>query len=378
MKLLVLKENLNKGLGFTERVVSKSLSLPILNNILLSAKGNFLNLSATDLEIGIRYWVLAKIDKEGKIVIPAKVLASFIGSLPESKISFESINNILHIKGESFKTKIKGFNPDEFPIIPKIEEKEFLELNSAPFCQGLAQVHKYASLNQTRPEISGIYLAFQKNQVQLASTDSFRLAEKTLLLEAGSEKSNFQGQSLILPQKIVQELINIGSEKKGKLKIYLTPNQIMFEFRTKESSQPQLQLISRLIEGDYPNYQEIIPKKYETQIVLPREKFLNHLKTASLFSGRINEVKVKIDPSQEEMEIFSQSSEIGENQSLVQGKTKGKMTEVSFNWRFLIDGLINIQSPEVSFELNGEEGPAALKPVGDPSYIYIIMPIKAS
>lgn len=378
MKLLILKENLKTGLNIVEKIASRSPSLPILNNVLLSTEGNFLNLAATDLEIGVRYWVLAKIEKQGKIVVPARFLSGFIGNLPEDKISLEAADNVLHIKAKNFKTQIRGFCADEFPIIPKITDKEYLEIETRDFCQGLSSVYKYASINKTRPEISGIYLSFQKGQIQMVSTDSFRLAEKTLSLEMDSLKPEFQGQNLILPQKTVQELINIGSEEKGRLKIYLSSNQVMFELKEKESARPHLQLISRLIEGEYPDYQEIIPQKYETQIVLKREEFLSHIKTAGLFSGRVNEVKLGVDPKENKLEVFSQSSEIGQNRSLLQGNIKGKSAEISFNWRFLIEGLTTIQSSEVVFELNGEAGPAALKPAGDTSYIYIVMPIKAS
>lgn len=377
MKILILKENLKTGLNFIERIIPKSFSLPILNNVLLSTENNFLNLAATDLEIGVRYWILAKIEDEGKIVVPAKFLSGFINSLPENKILFETRNNILQIKTKSFKTEIKGFSPDEFPIIPKIEKEEFLEINSALFCQGLNQVSKFTTINQSRPEISGVYLSFQKNQIQMAATDSFRLAEKTLVLKTPL-RPDFKENSVILPQKTVQELITVGLEEGQKLKIYLDTNQIMFEFKKEGAVRPHLQSISRLIEGEYPNYQEIIPKKYETQIVLNKEEFLNHLKVASFFGGRINEARLDIDPSKGEMTIFSQSPEIGENQSLLQGRISGQKLQISFNWKFLIEGLANIQSPEVVFELNGEEGPAALKPVGDQSLVYIVMPIKGS
>lgn len=376
MKLLLLKENLKPGLSIIERIASKSLSLPILNNVLLSTQGNFLSLAATNLEIGIRYWVLAKIERQGKIVAPARFLSNFISSLPTNKVSFETTDNTLTIKSKNFNTQIKGFSAEEFPIIPKIEDKAYIETDIDKLCQAFSQVYKFTSIGKTRPELSGVYLSFGKNQVQMASTDSFRLSEKKLPLELGSQKSDFQGKDLIIPQKAVQELINIGAEQKGRLKIYLGANQIMFELKKQRETRPQLQIVSRLIEGQYPDYQEIIPKKYETNVVLKREEFLSHIKTASLFSGRISEVKIRVDPKKEEVEVFSQSSEIGQNRSLLQAKIKGKETEVSFNWRFLMDGLNTIQSSEIIFGLNGEDGPAVLRPIGDESFIYIVMPIK--
>jgi len=152
----------------------------------------------------------------------------------------------------------------------------------------------------------------------------------------------------------------------------------MFKFPMEEMDHPLIQIVSRLIEGEYPNYQEIIPKEFKTQIVLSKEEFVNQIKIASLFSGKTNEVKLRAEPAKGIIEIFSQSPEFGENKSQLVGKTKGEKTEVSFNWKFVQDGLLNIKSAEVILEINGETGPAVLKPVGDSSYIYIVMPIKGS
>ncbi|MEA3293031.1 MAG: DNA polymerase III subunit beta, partial [Patescibacteria group bacterium] len=185
--------------------------------------------------------------------------------------------------------------------------------------------------------------------------------------------------SFILPQKTVREIINIFSEKEGKIRLYFSPNQVMFESLLSglETSHPQIQLISRLIEGEYPDYQEIIPKKYETQIILPKDEFLNQIKSVSLFSQKTNEIKVKVNPNINGLELFSQNPEIGETKSLIKGKINGEPIEVSFNYKFLIDGLSQIKSSEIIFELTKNDGPAIIKPVGDLNYIYIIMPVKS-
>jgi DNA polymerase-3 subunit beta len=152
----------------------------------------------------------------------------------------------------------------------------------------------------------------------------------------------------------------------------------MFEILMEDQKHPQVRFVSRLIEGEYPNYQEIIPQKTDTQVLLQKEEFLNQIKVASLFSGKVNDVKIKTDPEEEEMEIFSQNPDIGENKSSISGKTKGEKQEISFNYKYLLDGLVNIKSSEIVFELNGEDGPGVLRPVGDNSYLYVVMPIKAN
>ncbi|MCK4781870.1 DNA polymerase III subunit beta [Candidatus Parcubacteria bacterium] len=373
MKITILKENFKNGLNIIERITGKNLTLPVLNNVLLTVEKNFLNLSTTDLEMGINWWGLVKTEKQGKISIPAKLLSSFTGLLPDKKIILEAKDKTLFIECEKRKTKIKGQDPEEFPLIPKIENQEFIEVDSYKFCQGLSQVIEVISSSQVRPEISGVYLLFQKDLIKMVGTDSFRLAEKTLSLKNKIKKEC----SLIIPQKTIRELINVLGEKKEKLKIFFSPSQIMFELVMPEISHPQVQIISRLIDGEYPDYQEIIPKNYETQIILEKKEFLNQIKTASLFSGNINEVKFKINPKEGKIEIFTQSSELGENKSYLLGKTEGNPIEVSFNHKFISDGLSNIESSEVIFGLNKDGGPAVLKPVGDESYIYVVMPVKS-
>ena len=379
MKVIILKENLNNGLNIIGRVAGKNLTLPILNNILISTEKNFLNLSSTDLELGIKYWSLGKIDKEGSITVPAKILSSFISLLPEKKITLEAKNQILHIDCENYKTQIKGLDAQDYPIIPKIEDENPIELNIAPFCEGMAQVVDFTAPNQVRPELSGVYLNFQKDRLQLSATDSFRLAEKTLYFETKINRE----YSFILPQKTARELVNILSEQKGKLRLYFSTNQILFEYPMAETPHPQIQIISRLIEGEYPDYQGIIPKKYEAQISLSKNDFLNQVKTASIFSGKSNEVKIKTTPKKPALEILAQNPELGENRSSLDAKINysaeaNKEMEVIFNYRFLVDGLLNIKSSKVIFELNGEEGPAVLRPEGDTNYLYVVMPIKTT
>ncbi|PIR72646.1 MAG: DNA polymerase III subunit beta [Candidatus Nealsonbacteria bacterium CG10_big_fil_rev_8_21_14_0_10_36_24] len=375
MKIQILQEKLKKGLNIIERISSKSLTLPILNNILISSEKNFLKLTATDLEIGINWWVLAKIEKEGKITIPSRLFSNFINLLPNKKINLEVQNNNLILTCENYKTQINGLPAEEFPLIPKITESENIYFEAPSFCRGLSQLVDIAVLSTARPEISGIYFLFQKDFITVAATDSFRLGETKIPFKNSSLKKEY---SLILPQKTIKEIINIFGEKTGEIKMFFSPNQVMFEYPMEETPHPQTQIISRLIEGEYPNYQEIIPKKFTTQLILNRTEFLNQVKTASLFSGKINEVKIKISPTEKKALIFSRSPDLGEYQSSIPGKIKGEPVEISFNHRFLLDGLSNIKSSEVILELNGDSGPGVVKPVGDDSYIYVVMPIKAS
>ncbi len=382
MKITILKDKLKEGVNIVEKIATKSTSLPVLNNILISAEKNFLNLSATDLEVGVRWWALVKTEKEGIIAIPSKILSSFINFLPNKSVSLELKNLDLKISCENHQTVLKGVDPEEFPIIPKVTSEEKIEIPIKNFCQGLGSIVDIASLSSTKPEISGIYFLFQNNSITMAATDSFRLGEKKIQLDSSANKIS-KDYSLILPQKAAKEIMNIFNEREGILTIYFSPNQILFETRLSEVSHPQIQLTSRLVEGDYPNYQEIIPKKHETRVSFILEEFINQIKLASLFSGKINEIKLNIDAPKNRINFFSQNPEVGEYNSFLPGKVDGKSCEISFNYRFLLDGLLNIsinqqKKSEAVLELTGSEKPGVLRLKGDDNYLYLVMPIKSS
>ncbi len=374
MKLTILKEILKEGVEMVGKITLKTFSLPILQTILLETEKNFLKISTTNLETGINWWGLAKVETEGKICLPTKVFSQLISFLPQKTISLFQKELTLFLENENFKTQILGFNPEEFPIIPRIQAEVPISIDCPSFCQALFQVVKIPSPSSTRPEISGVFLNLQENLIKMVATDSFRLAEKKLFLPTPLP----QKFSFILPQTSARELISIFEEKEGELRLYISPRQIWIESLMAEVSHPKIQYTSRLIEGEYPNYEEIIPKKFNTTISLSKEEFLSQIKTASLFCGKSNEVKLIIDPKKEKVTIFSQSPNLGSYESSLKGKIKGKEIKIAFNYRFLIEGILEIKTPEIIFEFTNEEGPAILKPVDVEDYFYVLMPIKTS
>ncbi len=374
MKIKINQIKLKEGVGIAERVSSKSSSLPILKNIIIRAQKNIINICSTDLETGIQWWGVAKTEKEGEVVVPANILSSFINFLPDKNIELTTSKNDLVIECGNYKTQIKGFNSDDFPIIPEVAEKNSVSINAKDLCKSLSQISDIPNFSTTRPEISGIFFNFKKDKLKLVATDSYRLGEKSLPLDR-SIKDDF---SFILPQKAVKEIIGIFGERDGDVNIILGPNQVLFESTMKEISHPQIKFTSRVVEGDYPNYEEIIPTKNSVQVVLNRSDLLNQIKAAGLFSGKVSEVVLKINPEKKEVEILSQSPEFGEYSSTLAGKITGKKESVSFNHRFLIDGLSNIKSSEIVFETNSSGEPGVFKPVGESDFLYIVMPIKAN
>lgn len=373
MKVEILKENLKTGLGAVEGVAGKNISLPILQNVLIKTEENFLSFTSTDLEIATRCWVLAKIVRDGGVVVPAKFLSSLVSSLPNDKITLEAKEKGVHIECKNIKSQIQGQNPDEFPIIPNLKDQDFFEVDNGAFCGGLSQIIDIAAQSQSRPEISGIYFVFSKNNIKIVATDSFRLGEKHITLGKAIKKEC----AFILPQKAAREVLSVLNSRAGNLKIYISPSQVLFEFPMEGVDHPQVHITSRLIEGEYPNYQDIIPTKFKTTLTLKREDFLHQIKTASLFSGKVNEVKVSVLPNKKEVEVFSRNADIGEHTSLIPAAIDGDPISVSFNYKFLVDGLQYIKSSELVFEISKEEGPCILRPVGDASYLYVVMPIKS-
>jgi len=374
MKLTVLKDILKEALVVAERMVARSPSLPILTNILLSARNNTLELTATDLEVGIRYTVLSKNETEGQVVVPATHLTQLIGLLEESNITLETQGNVLRVKTKNSTTKLKTLPPQDFPIVPALKEKRgSVKIEAVPFCQGMAQVVGMTGQSQARPEISGVLMALGKRTLKLVATDSFRLAEKTLNFGEEQEREG----NFIIPQKTAQALVAVLGEKPGAVNIYLTPSQAIFDWEAPDDpSQPHIQMVSRLIEGEYPNYQEIIPSEYRVKAIVGKGELLNQIRTASIFAGKTGEAHLTLDPQKRGIEVGAVSPDVGEHRSLLRADVTGERSEASFNWRFIADGLLQIRGGEVELGISSEEGPATIKPIPEEGYLYVVMPVR--
>lgn len=374
MKTTVLKDFLKEGVVAAERVCAKNPSLPVLSNILLLAEKNVLQISATDLEIGVHYKMLAKNDKEGSVVVPPKALSQFIASLTGNQASLSLKEKQLEVQAGNFKALLKTLDPEDFPIIPSPKGDELTaEIDATALSQGLASVLGFVGQTQARPEISGVLFSFSQKTLKLVSTDSFRLAEKTVPTKTMTPKEH----SFILPAKAGRELVNTFGERQGKVKIYFSPTQASFFYSLAgEAKEPQIQLVSRLIEGEYPKYQDVIPSNIKTRVLLNKNDLMAHLRAASVFSGRTNDVHLVLDPQKKAVEVRSQSQDLGEDVSSLEAKVEGEKREVSFNWRFFLEGLGQMKSERIDFGLASEDGPALLRPGDAEEFLYVLMPLK--
>jgi len=362
MKISVSLRRFKKGLGAVEKIIASKSTLPVLNNVLIKIEDNQVVLSATDLEIGINYYLGGKVESPGSITVPGKVLSNFINNLNEETINLEVKDNILTTKTERSEATLNGISADEFPAIPKVEGKEILEISGQILKTALSQVGFSASFDESRPILTGVYFIVSDNELRLVATDSYRLAEKVL------KTPTKENATFVVPNKTVQELQRVinGSEE---VKMILSDNQVLFIL-------PDMEITSRIIEGEYPDYKQIIPKSFKTQAVLATHDLANTIKTASFFT-RESSNNVKVSFRQDGVDVEAISSQLGNFKSQLKAKVTGDDNEINFNFKYLLDALSGVGHEEVSLELVGKLNPGVIKPGGTKSDItYIIMPLR--
>ena len=341
-------------------------TLPILKNILIEAKDEQITLTATNLEIGMRYNLSGKITKEGSITVPAALLGQIVANLVDERVELSAEGSVLNITTESYQASLQGSPAAEFPILPAIENtEEYIEIEALLFKNSLEATLSAAQFSELRPELSSVYFQFFGDKVVLVATDSFRLAEKTLT--DNQFTATVVGEfKVLLPLRTAQELARILKEK-GAIKIYRDQNQILFKTE-------RIELISRLLEGTFPDYRAVIPKEYQAEVFVDRDDFLNAVKLAGVMSGVASETALRPGTG-DTLEIFSRDEKLGENSYQLAAKMKGSFKEASFNWKYLLEGAKAMPSKEFVLGLNDDNKPAILKSRQDTSYFYILMPI---
>lgn len=382
MKLICTQENLSQILFYLERVAGKQTTLPILSNFLFETEKGRLKISATNLEIGVIAYIGAKIEKDGKIAIPAKLISNFIHNLPGGDVlQLESDAEGLKIESAAYTIKIKGLDGKDFPIIPQYTKDYFFSFPAQELKNALLRLLFCVSLNNARMELTGVHMFFYKDQIHLAATDSFRLAEEILpFTEYGSGYEEFlsENQSLIIPGNTLQEIVRVIMPESREVKVALQENQIFFEV-------DGVQIISRIINGKYPDYKQIIPKEFSFQCVLEKEAFQRAVKIAGAFSSYASgEITLAFDPKESRCLVSSVSHEIGENKITlpIEGMKGMSPLTMTFNPRYVSDGINALASEKILFLANNESSPAALRIQGEESapltrnYLYIMMPIR--
>jgi len=373
MRFISLQENLKRGLNIVGHLTAKNINLPILNNILIKAEGGNIELISTNLEIGIVHQLRGKIEAEGRITVDSKLITEYINLLSNGeKVKIEEKNEEIRVECGSYKTKIKGESAKEFPLIPVISKNSYYSCRVEEFKKALNSVIFAVSTSENRAELTGVSFCFNKSKLSLAATDSYRLAEKEINL---SNSGSTEEYKIIVPAKTAQEFLRILNNLENSnlteeqdLKIYLADNQILF---TVDS----VDFISRLISGHYPDYKQIIPVKSQTNVLSERVELIRAIKAAALFSkAGINDVTMVFSKNKITVSAFSGAS--GESQIEVDADVVGVDNEITVNYRYLIDGLNNIEGERVKISILNNNTPCLLKPEKENGYLYIVMPIR--
>jgi DNA polymerase-3 subunit beta len=378
MRLTCLQENLNQGLNVVGRAVATRTTLPITNNVLLAADHSQLKLAATNLEMAISCRVGAKVEEDGEITVPARLLTEFINSLPNDKVDIHLLpqTKTLELKCARFEARISGVAAKDFPPIPKVEPGIVTKVDVEALRQGIAQVVFAAATEESRPVLTGIDAEFDGDLLTLAAADGFRLAVHKLPLA----KTVRQKAKVIIPARTLAELSRLIVDQEEAVDITVDPDKSQALFQLKDKSR-RIELVSQLVQGSFPNYSQLIPQSYNTRVVVDVGAFLRATKTASIFArDGSGIVRLVMAPGSEltpgKMTVSARSEEIGDDVGEIDAIVEGEEAKIAFNGRYLIDVLSVLdEKGQVALETTNPSSPGVLRPVGVDNYIHVVMPM---
>jgi DNA polymerase-3 subunit beta len=355
--------------------VATKTALPVLSNVLLATDAGRLRIAATNLEIGITTWIGASVDEDGKMTVDARLLNEFVGTLPNDAVQLSSnpARTALNVQSGRDKAAINGIDADDFPVIPTVGDESFaVEVDPQVLREMIAQVEFAAASDESRPVLAGVLARFEEKTLTLASADGFRLAVRQgELTEPVAERLD-----IIVPARAMRELSRIIGDASEPLKLAITPNQSQMLVRVGET-----EFLSRLIEGTFPDYRQIIPKEFGVRVELGRDAFLNAVRRASYFARENNDVvRLAIKPGEDDVmpgtvEVSANAAERGNSQSFVDASVSGQELQVAFNARYLVDVLGVVKQGQVMLGLNGSNQAGIVRPAGDEDYSHVIMPM---
>jgi DNA polymerase-3 subunit beta len=373
MKLSCLQENLNKGLNTVGRAVATRSTLPITQNILLSAEQSRLKLAATNLEMAITCWVGAKVKQKGQITVPARLLSDFVNSLPNDliEINLPASARIVELNSGHFHAHIHGIDAADFPPIPEINDGTTTTIEASGLRGGITQVAFAAATEESRPVLTGINTEFDGDQLSLVAADGFRLAVyKTNLNSRVKEKT-----TVIIPARTLSELGRLLGEQEEPVEITVNEKKSQIVFRLKDA-----EIVSQLIQGSFPNYSQVIPQSYTTRAVVDIGEFLRVTKMSSIFARDASGiVRLVITPGSElnpgKVTVSAQAEEVGDNVGEVDALTDGEEAKIAFNVKYLSDVLSVLPQAQVALELTTPSSPGTIRPIGVDNYVHVVMPM---
>lgn len=374
MKLTCMQEDLKRGLAAVGHAVAGKSTLPVLANVLLATDEGRLKLTATNLEVGINRWISATITRDGAVAVPAKLLTDVVGGLPNDKVtlSLDQKTQTLRVECGRFVSNIKGVDADEFPSLPTVSaQTPLVSLAAEVWQEAIDQVAFAAATDESRPILTGVLVRTRDQQVTLVAADGFRLAMRTIQVSAPVAHA----VDCLIPARTLSELARIIGDTDAEVAMVYTPGGSHVLFHTEN-----IEVVSRLIEGRFPDFERIIPQQYLTRMVLDSSELAKAVKLASFFAGSSqNVVKLKIEPASElapgRVVISANAAELGDNTSELDGSVTGEGGVIALNVRFLADAIAAVHSNQIAFEMQSAQSPAVFKPVGQDGYIHIVMPM---
>ena len=373
MKLSCLQENLARGLSIVSRAVAARSTLPVLSNVLLATDQSRLKLSATNLEMGVNCWIGAKVEEEGAITIPARLLSDFVNSLPPEPISMElnTRSQTLALRCTRYDANIKGIDAQEFPLILTVAEDDTVDLDVATLRHMIEQVAFAAATDESRPVLTGVLASLSDSVLTLAAADGFRLSVSS----ADIAQETKRPVSVIIPARALQELARISAEQQEPIQMTVSANRNQVFFHMQD-----IDVLSQLVEGSFPDYKAIIPKAHNTRTVVNTAEFLKAVQIASFFSrDSANIVKLQIEAPNElgggQLTIAGTSADLGDNVSQIDATVDGQSARIAFNAKYLTDVLGVIDAAQVALETTGPSSPGVIKPVGSDDFVHVIMPM---
>ena len=365
MKISFLSGNLQKKLIFLNHAVSIRGQLPILSNFLLEANKGKLLISATDLEIGITSSISVNVEKEGSVTIPAKNFSDLMSNLGDQKITLSLEEETLRLTGEKIKASFQTMPPEDFPKLYEEKGEEFITIKKSQIEEYITRVVFSAAQESSRPALSGVLLDKEKNEVVLIATDGYRLSLQRNVFKTKEELK----KPLVIPSRIIKELL-LFKEDDDILKIYVSEknNQVLITLG-------ETTLVGRLIEGEYPEYQKIIPTDFSTKVSFIKEDLLNAIKICSVFARETANI-IKLTIEKNKIIVSANSPSVGEDAVEVEAKTTGEENEIAFNAKYVLDLLTALQKEDLIFEMTGPLNPGVFKIKEDNSFLHLIMPIR--
>ena len=370
MKFVAIRSNIKEAISIIERAAGDNLNLPILKNVLIETENNQITFTATNLELAITCYVSGKVIEDGKATVPLALFSNLITNLQTDRLNFSKKAASIEIKTDNYNATLQGLPAEDFPITPKIKNtSEYIEIKAAILKEAIQQAVVASQFSDLRPELNAILFDFSIDNLKLAATDGFRLAERSIPQNFFTAK-NDEPFRMLVPLKTSHEILKMARDEE-MVRIFRDENQVLFKTDRAE-------LISRLIEGSFPDYSQIVPRQFSTEISLNREEFANAIKLAGVFGQKTSELKIVVHPGKKAVEISSADQSLGENNYMLPAKIKGEAAEAFFNWRYLADPIRNMKTEEIFIGFQEENNPALLRPMNDGSYFYILKPILKS